>query len=116
MPEYDTLWDTGVCFGYKFEKVCFQGKDTGLFKAMKDVGISAMFCGHDHTNDYEGTWEGVDLCYGRGSGYGAYGKDGYQRGARIIELREGTRGYSGYIRLADGTVADRPIHEPEAAE
>ena len=44
--------------------------------------------GHDHVNDYCVNWKGVDLCYGGGCGFGAgaYGKTGWARRARVIEL------------------------------
>ena len=113
LPQYTTLWNDGACTGYCFEKVCEQGRDIGQFDAFKGR-IDACFVGHEHINDYEGTFEGVDLCYGRGTGYGAYGKDGFPRGARIIKLRESVRGYDSYIRLDDGTLAERPVHEPGA--
>ncbi len=111
--EYQTMWDTATCRGSRYESIAFQGKDTGLFTAIRDSGVSAMFCGHDHINDYEGTWEGVDLCYGRASGISGYGREGFLRGGRIIDLCEGKRGYTSFIRLEDGSMADLPVHEPE---
>ena len=38
-------------------------------------------------NDYKGFYDGVELAYGRKSGYGSYGPRG-QKGARIINLKE----------------------------
>jgi hypothetical protein len=112
LQQYNEVWDTQACRGYKYEGVCPQGKDVGLFDAMKGR-VTACFAGHEHVNDYEGTLDGVDLVYGRGGGYRAYGRWGYLHGARVIELREDTQGYASHIRLADGSRALRPLHQPE---
>jgi 3',5'-cyclic AMP phosphodiesterase CpdA len=85
--EYDHLFESGKAEGLKGEDVCFDS-DTGLsFAAFKDSGrVRAVFCGHDHVNNYHGDWEGVDLSYGRVSGWGGYGPDAWKRGGRLISL------------------------------
>ena len=114
LQQHDEVWRTRTCTGHRNEKVCFQGKDVGLFGAFRErERMIACFVGHDHTNDFEGTLDGVDLCYGRGSGYRAYGREGYAKGARVIILREGVRGYETRIRLHDGSIAPRPVHAPD---
>lgn len=40
----------------------------GLFAAAKEMGIRAIFSGHDHDNNYEGVLEGVRLAYGHKTG------------------------------------------------
>lgn len=62
--------------------------DTGLYAAFKEVGnIEAVYCGHDHDNDFWGDYNGVKLFYGRKTGYGGYGPLWWmQRGARVIEF------------------------------
>jgi hypothetical protein len=96
--EYDHLFESGRAEGQKGEDVCFDS-DTGLsFAAFKDSGrVRAVFCGHDHVNNYHGDWEGIDLTYGRVSGWGGYGPDAWKRGGRLISLD-----------LAEPVV--RPIH------
>lgn len=114
LPHHLTVWQTKACSGYLNEKVCMQGKDVGLFDAFRERRrISGCFVGHDHTNDYEGELDGVTLAYGRGSGYNCYGREGYRKGARVIILREGIRGFGTHIRLDDGSLGDRPLHEPD---
>ena len=44
--------------------------------------------GHDHINDYCGSCYGVYLCYGGGVGYKTYGKTGWDRRLRVIEISE----------------------------
>lgn len=48
---------------------------------------------------------GVDLCFGRHSGYGGYGS--WTRGSRQILLREGSveKEVHTWVRLEDGTVS-----------
>ena len=49
--------------------------------------MEAVFCGHDHNNDFWGDYNGIKLFYGRKTGYGGYGPPWYmQRGARVIEF------------------------------
>lgn len=45
-----------------------------------------MIVGHDHNNDYYGNYDGVNLAYGRKTGYGAYGPSGMLHGARVFEV------------------------------
>jgi len=113
LQQYDTAWNTLPCLGVKQERVCMQGRDTGMFDAFKRNGVAAVYCGHDHVNDYSCELDGVTLAYGRGTGYRPYGKEGFQRGARVVVLTDDGRGRRSYIRLADGSIAEQPLHEPE---
>ena len=40
----------------------------GLFAYAKGLGITAIYSGHDHDNNYEGVLEGVRLAYGHKTG------------------------------------------------
>jgi 3',5'-cyclic AMP phosphodiesterase CpdA len=71
------------------EKVCCSGFNSGMFDALKQMGdITAVFCGHDHDNDFITVWQDIILAYGRYSGgktvYNHLGKPG----ARVIVLNE----------------------------
>ncbi|HEV8245034.1 MAG TPA: metallophosphoesterase family protein, partial [Polyangiaceae bacterium] len=114
LPEYDQVWDFEVCRGFKYERVCAPKLNSGFFAALVEAGdVMGCFVGHDHVNDYEGELCGIRLCYGRGTGDACYGRKGFQRGARIIRLREGERGFSTWLRLADGTaITDPVVHQP----
>ena len=112
-PEYNEVWLTGHCLGEKNEEVCCPRINTGLFAAMHLAGnVRGVFVGHDHLNDYEGRLHGIRLCYGRGTGYSGYGRDHFQRGARIIRLMEGEADFTTWIRLADGSRLERPTPPP----
>ncbi|MDR2948157.1 MAG: metallophosphoesterase family protein [Prevotella sp.] len=95
--KYDEL------IGSKDEKECNGKLNTGMFAAMREAGdVMGTFVGHDHDNDYIGEYYGIYLAYGRFSGgnteYNNLGKNG----CRVIELEEGKRTFSTYIRLLGG--------------
>jgi 3',5'-cyclic AMP phosphodiesterase CpdA len=114
LPEYDEVWDLHPCCGVKYEPVCCPRINTGLFAALHEVGdVLGTFVGHDHINDYVGDLHGIRLCYGRGSGYNTYGREGFPRGARVIRLQEGVRDFTTWLRLAGGEVVTaQPEHWP----
>lgn len=108
-PEYNEVWLGGNCLGEKNEEVCCPRINTGLFAAMHLAGnIRGVFAGHDHLNDYEGRLHGIRLCYGRATGFSGYGRDHFQRGARVIRLQEGETDFTTWIRLEDGSQLERP--------
>jgi 3',5'-cyclic AMP phosphodiesterase CpdA len=115
LPEYVQLWQTRTCYGYKNAEVRCPALNVGLFAAMVKRGdVMGTFVGHDHSNDYWGELAGIRLCYGRISGFNGKVEGGLQRGARLIRLREGERGFDTWLRLADGTaVLNQPEHAPD---
>ncbi len=75
------------------ERVSCSEVSSGLFAAALERGdILGMFCGHDHTNTYDGVYCGMVLGYCGSIGYHGYGikkpKEERERlrGARIIDL------------------------------
>ena len=77
------------------------------------VDVMGTYVGHDHINDYEGDLYGIRLCYCRGTGFHTYGREGFPRGARIIQLMEGKRDFRTWQYLADGSTLLRyPEHAP----
>ncbi|WP_310735599.1 metallophosphoesterase family protein [Cohnella herbarum] len=86
LPEYREVWDRGICYGHRYEKVQCPRLNSGLFSAMvHSGGMMGTFCGHDHINDYSGEWHGIKLCYGRATGYSTYGRLFYQRGPELSD-------------------------------
>jgi len=57
-------------YGENKEEVCYEEDDGIVYKTFLDVGnIEATFCGHDHYNNYWGTYKGgIILAYGYISG------------------------------------------------
>ena len=86
LPEYLDVYNTEEIYGHANEGVYCSVWNTGFFARAKNNGdISAMFVGHDHNNDFGGFYEGIELVYGRKSGYGLYGD---LHGARVVTLKE----------------------------
>ena len=48
--------------------------------------VKGMFVGHDHVNDYIGSYYGIRLAYDASIGYATYG--GEMKGGRVIELNK----------------------------
>lgn len=90
IPEYATLWERRVelsVIGKKGEQVCCPPVNTGFYETSKACKTVAIFCGHDHVNEYYGKLEsdGPMLVYGRSLGKLCYGNDKLF-GARLITL------------------------------
>lgn len=89
LVQYYKAWNKEKIDGEKNESICPQSNDNGLFKAIINAGdVKAIFVGHDHTNDCVGKSSGIIMGYGRCSGYDAYIKSGYKRGARVFYIDE----------------------------
>ncbi|OWZ22657.1 Calcineurin-like phosphoesterase [Phytophthora megakarya] len=75
------------CIGEHNENVMNQGMNLRLLSTLSDMNeVKAAFVGHDHINEYCCLVDGVQLCYGGGTGFGrAYGASDFSRRARVIE-------------------------------
>lgn len=96
LPEWGTMWankdDCGVV-GEKNENECPANVNSGLYTAALARGdVRGMFVGHDHANNYNGTFHGIQLGYDANVGYQTYGVGGENtdrlRGVRVFELDE----------------------------
>ncbi len=119
LPEYSYALDarrngskkkTGIpgVVGTVGEDVCSPKLNSGMFTSMIECGdVRAVFCGHDHDNDFATTWKNIFLAYGRYSGgntvYNHIGKNG----VRVIVLNENNNNIQSYIRLRGGEIIDR---------
>ncbi|KAL4419342.1 hypothetical protein ABPG75_005873 [Micractinium tetrahymenae] len=108
LPQFLELWNSQPTRGSKGEAVACPLRDTGVFEAFRQLGIEAVYSGHDHLIDFYGTLGGVRLAYGRKTGYGNYGPAG-AKGARIIRLRQGQSAAlsATWIRTEDGKRQDQ---------
>ena len=68
---------------------CGMGEDD-MFETVQELGSTqAIFCGHDHLNNFSLDYKGIRLTYGRSIDYLAYAgiyKLGSQRGCTVITL------------------------------
>ncbi|WP_390407341.1 metallophosphoesterase [Lacticaseibacillus jixiensis] len=86
LPEYNQAGEhiTSGFFWDQNPRVAASKLNTGLFARLQHNGIQAVFCGHDHDNNFSGDWLGVACHYGNVSGYNCYGD--LPRGYRTITL------------------------------
>lgn len=73
------------------KKVVYPGiKEDNLFETMLELGSTkAVFCGHDHLNNFSIEYKGIRLTYGMSVDYLAYPgiyKEGSQRGCTVITV------------------------------
>ncbi|AEI45748.1 metallophosphoesterase [Paenibacillus mucilaginosus KNP414] len=115
LPEYDELWRYHTCCGHNYEGIGGPKVNSGMFASFLRMGdVKGVFVGHDHVNDFWGELHGIRLCYGRATGYNTYGREGFPRGARVIQLVENKPGFQSWLRLDDGSqVSEQPVHPPE---
>lgn len=98
----------------------YTGQDIPFMQALLDTpGLMAMFSGHDHGDDWCFKWNttlpgmnltgnGLDLCFGRHTGYGGYGS--WTRGSRQILVTEELlkhRTVETWVRLETGETSGR---------
>lgn len=94
LPEYAGT-ENIIAGGEVRERVTAPTFNTGLYTALKEEGVLAVGCGHDHVNDYCALRHASDadkghapwMCYAGGSGFGGYaGYGGYHRRVRAWEI------------------------------
>ena len=85
--QYDTVWQKKIAKGIFKEDVCTYGEDGSAIAKLKKFGnVKACFCGHDHVNDYSGTWDGIEMVYGRATGHAGYGAKKLKKGGKLITV------------------------------
>ncbi|EFA84277.1 putative metallophosphoesterase [Heterostelium album PN500] len=103
---YGDFGDTQAC--------CYTTSESKFVDTIVERGdIKALYFGHDHRNDYHGNYKGLDLGYGRKTGYGSYDPK-YPQGARVIEIEQDPFTHKTWIRNVFGDVEDQPLHKPSA--
>lgn len=111
LQEYNAAWRHRAS-GNRLEDESPQGRNTGMFSAIEaHRDVMGVFVGHDHTNDYVGSLNGVALGYGRKTGLSVYGPAPLERGGRVIVLHEGKKEFDTWIRTESGRV-ENPLSIP----
>lgn len=100
--QYREAWERKIASGIIGEAVCSEQEDGSSLQALRDAGIQALFCGHDHVNDYSGVMDGVDLVYGRATGYAGYGEDKVAKGGKLYTLDPARKALEWVSLLPDG--------------
>jgi hypothetical protein len=103
IPAFSQMVRNNLAMGIRHEKVNFGHCDPESIDAIVKTGqVKAMFCGHDHLNDFEGDWLGIHLEYLRATGYAGYGESRLVKGGKVIDLYpDGT--FSTKTVFANGT-------------
>lgn len=102
--QHRSVYDPSTCFGMKEDGTSGQFRDAGLLDAMEKQGdVKAVFSGHFHGNDFCCPLQGVELCFGRRTGYGGYGT--WLQGTRVLTLHQDNPwDYSLHVRLENGDI------------
>ena len=102
LPEFSLFFTNSSTVGVKQEDVCCSAINCGLCATiLEHHDLKAIFCGHDHVNEFITEFDGLWLGYVRGISYNTYGKEGYLKGARVIVLQEGKSSFDTWLRLED---------------
>lgn len=92
------ITDTDDCkyiSGMQREKVCCSEYNSGLFDVLKSLGSTqAVFCGHDHVNEYSISYQGIDLNYLQPSGYRTYGWNDKTDTITMVLEEQSLQGYT----------------------
>ena len=109
VEEFQTASSSSKCFGDHDDGITPTIKNNGLFQALRaQEEVRAVFVGHDHCNDFCCSYEDMELCFGRHSGFGGYQCDGYVQGWRVVEVSSESSSSSSfqvntYVRLVNGS-------------
>ena len=107
LQEFTQAFDKGtVLAGTRGESECVSKVNSGLLAAiLENRDVHAVFCGHDHDNDYVAALGGIAFVYGRYSGDETV-YNHLPHGFRVIELTEGAKGFRTWIHQDDGQLVD----------
>ena len=118
LPEFNEAVrnEGSLMVGTRKEAACSPKINSGLATAMLSAGdVMGVFVGHDHVNDYAVDWRGILLAYGRYSGGDTvYNDIPDGNGARVIELTEGSREFTTWIRIGGGRTINHTRYPADA--
>lgn len=101
LPEFSSFDSKNATKGVRQEGISSASTNSGFFTTLVARGdVKSVFVGHDHVNDFCGNLKGLNLCYGGGFGYHAYGKAGWARRARVVvvDLNKKRKGNWGDVK------------------
>lgn len=101
IPEYNNVIGKETTIGNQFEGISSAEVNSGLFASMLEMkDVMGVFVGHNHGNNYIGIHKDIALAFGQVTGADAYGD--FDRGSRVIELKEGEFSFDSWIRTKKG--------------
>lgn len=101
LPEFAVVAKDPAKVGEANEDVSSAAVNSGLMAAILErKDVIGVFCGHDHDNNYIGSYRGVALGYGAKTGNDGYGR--LEQGGRVITLKEDQFAFSSYLSLPSG--------------
>jgi hypothetical protein len=101
LVEYKYVAGQKDIVGHTGEDVSSSELNTGFFASMvENRDIMGIFTGHDHNNDFIGTYHDIALAYGRCTGEYAYGD--LRLGGRVIKLYQGEFRFDTWISTPAG--------------
>ena len=87
LQEHLHLANTFPIHGQKRDESRCQALNTGIFSEFKQKGtVKWVSVGGDHSSDFWGNYGGINLAYGRKTGFASYGPKFVQRGARVFDM------------------------------
>jgi hypothetical protein len=92
IPQYFTIRDDPRTAGIMYEEPGRQWRmprnaDDTAVRALEELGtVKACFCGHLHKQDYSGFYDGIELVFGRSSGWTCAGWVEVRKGAKLITV------------------------------
>lgn len=100
LVEYNQIVGKETTIGEQLEGVASADVNSGVFASFIEMNdVMGVFVGHDHNNNYIGIHKDIALAFGQVTGADAYGD--FDRGSRIIELKEGEYSFDTWIRTRE---------------
>ena len=103
LQQQATLWQQGDGQGVKLESVGYGVENGATLPQLQTLNVRACIHGHDHLNDYSVHKQGMELIYGRATGYNGYGHEHVPKGGKLYVLNCETGKYAWSSVLADGS-------------
>lgn len=103
IQQYQIARTAGLTSGIMMDRDSVGKEDGTAFSLLKQLKtVRAGFCGHNHKNDNSAVSDGIELVYGRSSGWSAYGWNEVRKGAKLITLNASAGTYSWETVFPDG--------------
>jgi 3',5'-cyclic AMP phosphodiesterase CpdA len=100
---YITAMTNGTCSGVLLEPVSHEKETGAAFDQLRRIkSLRACFCGHDHISDISGTVDGVELIFGRSSGWSGYGWEKVRKGGKLYTVNCQAATYAWESIFSDG--------------